>query len=278
MTTTLLSIEERVIAALSTVLDPELDEPVTELGFVRTVTLDDDGVEVHLRLPTAFCSPNFAYLMVSDAYDALEAVPGIGRVRVVLDEHHDSDKINAGTAAGLGYVGTFGSEAETSLDELRLKFQRKAHLAAMERCCRAMLTRNTWTLDELPLLELLDLPEGSRERGGGGGGLRGPRAGRRHGRGRRRHAVGAGGRLSRSGLGGEWCAVLPGRRWGVPVGLALAGDRDGRPGAGRREAVAARARTREGHRHTCLSSPVVRSSRRTSPPGWTTSLCRGCAV
>ncbi|MDN5854051.1 MAG: iron-sulfur cluster assembly protein [Actinomycetia bacterium] len=163
MTTTLLSIEEQVLTALSTVLDPELDEPVTDLGFVRTATIDDEGVEVHLRLPTAFCSPNFAYLMVSDAYDALEAVPGLGRVRVVLDQHHDSDRINAGTANGLGYVGTFGSEAETSLDELRLKFQRKAHLAAMERCCRAMLTRNTWTLDELPLLELLDLPEGTQK-------------------------------------------------------------------------------------------------------------------
>ena len=29
------------------------------------------GVTVHLRLPTAFCSPNFAYLMASDALDAL---------------------------------------------------------------------------------------------------------------------------------------------------------------------------------------------------------------
>ncbi|MGB7384218.1 MAG: iron-sulfur cluster assembly protein, partial [Rhodococcus sp. (in: high G+C Gram-positive bacteria)] len=38
-----------VLDALATVTDPELDEPITELGFVRSVMLDDDGVVVHLR-------------------------------------------------------------------------------------------------------------------------------------------------------------------------------------------------------------------------------------
>ena len=154
---------EAVFEALGTVLDPELDEPITTLGFVRSVMIHERGVTVHLRLPTAFCSPNFAYLMVSDAHDALQAVPGIGELRVILDDHHDSDKINAGVAAGVGYVGTFGSEAEESLTELRATFQRKAHLAAMERCCRMMLKRRTWTVEELPDLELLDLPEGPKK-------------------------------------------------------------------------------------------------------------------
>ncbi|MFF5988349.1 metal-sulfur cluster assembly factor [Prauserella flavalba] len=158
MTSTVRSVEAEVLSALATVIDPELDEPVTELGFVRSVTIDDNGVEVHLRLPTSFCAPNFAYLMVADAYDALAEVPEAGRVRVLLDDHHDSDKINKGTAAGLGYVGTFGVEAEDSLDELRRTFQRKAHLAAMERCCRSALASGAWTIEELPLLELFDLP------------------------------------------------------------------------------------------------------------------------
>lgn len=160
MTTTLRSLEEEVLAALATVTDPELDEPVTELGFVRSVVIDDVGVEVHLRLPTSFCAPNFAYLMVADAYDALAGVAHVGRVRVLLDDHHDSDKINDGIAAGLGYVATFGSEAEEGLAELRRTFQRKAHLAAMERCCRSVLAGGAWSIEELPLLELFDLPEG----------------------------------------------------------------------------------------------------------------------
>lgn len=163
MTTEAISVETEVMAALGSVVDPELDLPITGLGFVRSVAISAEGVAVHLRLPTSFCSPNFAYLMVSDAYDALSAVPGIGRVTVELDDHHDSEKINAGMAAGLGYRGTFGAEAEDSLEGLRAIFQRKAHLAAVERVCMEMLGRGTWTHEELPLLELCDLPEDSRK-------------------------------------------------------------------------------------------------------------------
>lgn len=124
-------------AALDGVVDPELDEPITDLGFVRSLDVGDDGrgatVTVHLRLPTSFCSPNFSYLMASDAKDALTALPWTERVVVELDDHHDSELINKGLAADAGYRGTFGHEAEESLDELRVTFQRKAHTAAMER-------------------------------------------------------------------------------------------------------------------------------------------------
>ena len=121
MTATLTRPSEQLLwAALGTVVDPELDEPITDLGFVRSVALDEVGnAEVHLRLPTSFCSPSFAWLMVSDAQDALRGVPGVGRVVVQLDDHHDSELINAGLAADAGYKGTFGHEAEKSLDELR---------------------------------------------------------------------------------------------------------------------------------------------------------------
>ena len=147
-------LEDEVQRALGTVLDPELDEPITDLGFVRSVALagldgsgaagvldDADGIEVvvHLRLPTSFCSPNFAYLMASDAKDAISVLHGVERVVVQLDDHHDSDLINAGLAADAGYRGTFKHEAENSLDELRATFQRKAHTAAMERCLTALL-------------------------------------------------------------------------------------------------------------------------------------------
>ncbi|WP_413767561.1 iron-sulfur cluster assembly protein [Rhodococcus pyridinivorans] len=149
-----------VLRALSDVTDPELDEPITDLGFVRSVVLDDEGVTVHLRLPTAFCSPNFAYLMASDAQDVLEAVEGIGQVRVLLDDHHDSHKINAGLAANAGYRGTFGVEAVDSLEDLRRTFLRKAHLAALERCVEALLRTTELTLDDLPSLTLSDIPPG----------------------------------------------------------------------------------------------------------------------
>jgi metal-sulfur cluster biosynthetic enzyme len=154
------TLELRVRDALGTVMDPELDEPITALGFVRSLDVRGPDVEVHLRLPTSFCSPNFAYLMASDAVDAVRSVPGVGDVLVRLDDHHDSDKINNGLAADAGYRGTFGVEAEDSLDELRLTFRRKAHLAAMERACAKLLASSALELADLSGVTLADLPEG----------------------------------------------------------------------------------------------------------------------
>lgn len=162
------SLEDAAFAALGAVLDPELDEPITDLGFVRSLRvrggLGDErpDVEVHLRLPTSFCSPNFAYLMASDAKDALTALPWVGRVTVELDDHHDSELINAGLAADAGYLGTFRHEAERDLEELRTTFRRKAHTAAMERCLAVLLCAEPERgVDSLGTVTLGDLPVGA---------------------------------------------------------------------------------------------------------------------
>ncbi|MGE0215252.1 iron-sulfur cluster assembly protein [Mycolicibacterium sp.] len=152
---------EEAFAALSGVVDPELDEPITELGFVRSLVVAPAGnVKVHLRLPTSFCSPNFAYLMASDAKDALVALDWTRQVVVELDDHHDSAIINAGLAADAGYRGTFAHEADESLDELRETFKRKAHTAAMERCLTALLradgSRSEASLGSVTVSELPD--------------------------------------------------------------------------------------------------------------------------
>ena len=154
-------LEKQALTALGTVLDPELDEPITDLGFVRSVATGAEGdLVVHLRLPTSFCSPSFAYLMASDAYDALGALPGVRSVVVQLDDHHDSDRINRGLAADAGYVGTFGAEADESLDELRDTFRRKAHTAAMERALTSLLRSDPGlTADDLAEVRLVDLPD-----------------------------------------------------------------------------------------------------------------------
>ncbi len=158
-------LEREAYDALGAVLDPELDEPITGLGFVRSLLVTPTEpavtVEVHLRLPTSFCSPNFAYLMASDAKDALTALPWTGPVRVELDDHHDSDLINAGLATDAGYLGTFGNEAERSLDELRATFRRKAHTAAMERCLTGLLRSDPQrSIESLGSVVLSDLSNG----------------------------------------------------------------------------------------------------------------------
>jgi metal-sulfur cluster biosynthetic enzyme len=155
---------ELAYRALDEVMDPELDEPITTLGFVRSLNVSPGGnVKVHLRLPTSFCSPNFAYLMASDAKDALNQLDWTRNVVVELDDHHDSPIINAGLAASAGYRGTFGHEAEDSLDELRETFRRKAHTAAMERCLTALL-RAGHPSESLGSARLVDLPDDAATR------------------------------------------------------------------------------------------------------------------
>jgi metal-sulfur cluster biosynthetic enzyme len=146
-----------VLRALDDVRDPELDEAVTSLGFVASCEVTGVMAEVHLRLPTYFCAPNFAFLMVADAHDAVAAVPGIEQTVIVLDDHFAADVINAGVAARAGFVGTFGDEAVGELDELRADFVRKAVLAGTDRVCRPLLGRGA----DLLALRLGDVPPSS---------------------------------------------------------------------------------------------------------------------
>ena len=113
------SATERILTALSAVRDPELDEPITSLGFIASCTVSADGdAEVHLRLPTYFCAPNFAFLMVADAYDAVSAADGVRRAEVVLDDHFAAPAINEGVAARAGFARSFDGEAVGELNEL----------------------------------------------------------------------------------------------------------------------------------------------------------------
>jgi metal-sulfur cluster biosynthetic enzyme len=133
-----------ILAALETVRDPELDEPITSLGFVASCTVSADGdAEVRLRLPTYFCAPNFAYLMVADAYDAVSGLPGVRQVTVVLEDHFASDAINDGVAAHAGFVRSFSGEAVDELDALRADFLRKAVLAGTDQVGRPLLAAGT---------------------------------------------------------------------------------------------------------------------------------------
>ncbi|MGD9528197.1 metal-sulfur cluster assembly factor [Pseudonocardia sp.] len=134
------ALQDAVWAALGTVLDPEIDEPITDLDFVESYVVDDEGVAaVRLRLPTFFCAPNFSFLMVADAYDAVSAVPGVARAEVELADHHASAEINGGVAAHAGFVQTFAGEAVEELDGLRELFLSKAAIAGQDRVARPLV-------------------------------------------------------------------------------------------------------------------------------------------
>ena len=134
------ALTDAVWAAMETVRDPELDEPITTLGFVASCAVSPGGdARIRLRLPTYFCAPNFAYLMVADAYDAATRVDGVTAAEVILEDHFASDAINGGVAARAGFVASFAGEAVEELDELRAAFLRKAVLAGTDQVCRPLV-------------------------------------------------------------------------------------------------------------------------------------------
>ena len=157
--------EAAVLDALSGVRDPELDEPVTDLGFVSELGIEDGAVSVRLRLPTYFCAPNFAYLMVADARAAVLSVPGVREARVVLDDHHASHEINGGVNEERGFEGTFLGETEgDDLEELRNIFRRKSFVARQEKLCRTLLAAE-YSAAELAEMRLGEVtPSGAFEK------------------------------------------------------------------------------------------------------------------
>ncbi len=113
---------------LHNVCDPELDEPITDMGFVETVVPDSDGkVAVSFRLPTYWCSANFAYLMASDIRLEVEKLDWVSRVNVRLEDHMFEEQVNTGVNEGMSFRDTFADLApDEGLDEIREKFRKKA--------------------------------------------------------------------------------------------------------------------------------------------------------
>jgi metal-sulfur cluster biosynthetic enzyme len=135
------SLRARVLDALATVRDPELDEPITELRFVTACEVSPAGdVEVRLRLPTPQCAPNFAYLMAADAQAAIRRLPQVRGVSVTLEDHYTGDEINAAVGNGGGFTEAFPGESDDDhLDALRALFQRKAFVARQASLCERLL-------------------------------------------------------------------------------------------------------------------------------------------
>jgi metal-sulfur cluster biosynthetic enzyme len=147
-----------ILDALSSVRDPELDEPITDLDFVSELEVEEGAAFVRLRLPTYFCAPNFAYLMVADAKTAVLSVPGIERASIVLDDHYASAEINAGVNDEHGFDGAFPEETDSpDLEELRTVFRRKSFVSRQEQLCRELLAEDH-TPSDLAGMVLADVP------------------------------------------------------------------------------------------------------------------------
>jgi metal-sulfur cluster biosynthetic enzyme len=160
-----------VRAKLATVLDPELDESLTELGFVENIEVSADNcVHVRVRLPTYWCAANFAFMMASDARERIAELPWVKQVTIDLAEHFYSDRINDGVGRGASFVAAFSDEASDELDELRAIFNAKAFERRQHELMRYMLARAhtpeslaAMTIEELAGIALDDA-EGERLR------------------------------------------------------------------------------------------------------------------
>jgi metal-sulfur cluster biosynthetic enzyme len=153
-------VTERVIDALAEVYDPELDEPITRLGFVSSCEVSAGGdVEVVLRLPTPQCAPNFAFLMAADARAVVRRLPEVREVTIRLEDHYTGDEINAAIGRGDGFAGAFpGETADEDLASLRELFLRKALVGRESRLCESLLAAGA-TPSEVAALRVGEMPD-----------------------------------------------------------------------------------------------------------------------
>lgn len=162
---------DEVWRALDHVTDPELDEPMTDMGFVETVAVDEAGcVQVFFRLPTYWCSPNFAFLMADGVKRAVEALPWVARCTVRLEDHLCAEEMNAAVNEGRSFAEAFAIRSEgDSLAAVRETFERKAFEKRQEAVLLGMRAMGftpadaaSMTLGALDLLILED-EEGARQ-------------------------------------------------------------------------------------------------------------------
>lgn len=120
--------ELEVWDCLSAVSDPELDEPITDMNFVETVDISDDGaVRIEFRLPTYWCSPNFAFLMAFGIRTQVRLLPWVRAVTVQLNDHCFGSEVNAGVNSGRSFHEIFAEHCDgAKLDEVVAKFLAKA--------------------------------------------------------------------------------------------------------------------------------------------------------
>jgi metal-sulfur cluster biosynthetic enzyme len=153
-----------VWARLDLVMDPELDEPVTDMGFIEAVSITGpttghniNTVEIAFRLPTYWCSPNFAFLMAEGIKREVESLHWVGQAVVTLHDHMAAEEMNAVINAGGAFSDVFADLAPgENLDALREQFDQKAFQRRQEVVIKALIAQG-FVADVIVALSLADL-------------------------------------------------------------------------------------------------------------------------
>jgi metal-sulfur cluster biosynthetic enzyme len=158
---------------LDNVMDPELDEPVTDMGFIEEVLIDgENAVEVAFRLPTYWCSPNFAFLMAQGIKQEVEMLPWVARVRLRLEDHLSAEDICAAVNEDRNFDDVFAELTDGGdLVALREKFDVKAFQRRQEAVIKALLAEGysvvsivALTLGEFSRIDFADKDDARQKR------------------------------------------------------------------------------------------------------------------
>jgi len=140
---------------LHRVTDPELDESIVDLDYIDEITIESGQVTVEFTLPTAWCSPAFAWMMAVDARDEVEALPGVERATISLQEHLHDFQINEGINERLDFDDVF-PDADGGVTEIRAALDDKARVARQYDAVEALLDAGL-TPEQIVALEPSDV-------------------------------------------------------------------------------------------------------------------------
>lgn len=100
-----LPLEEKVVAMLKTVFDPEIPVDIYSLGLVYGIDIDDDA---NLKIDMTLTAPNCpaADFIIDDARIKLESIEGIKSVdiRLVFEPIWDKDMMTDEAKLDLGFM------------------------------------------------------------------------------------------------------------------------------------------------------------------------------
>ncbi len=100
-----LQLEEKVVAMLKTVFDPEIPVDIYSLGLVYNIEIDDDA---NLKIDMTLTAPNCpaADFIIDDARIKLESIEGIKSVdiRLVFEPVWDKDMMSDEAKLDLGFM------------------------------------------------------------------------------------------------------------------------------------------------------------------------------
>lgn len=102
---TRLKIEERIIAMLKTVYDPEIPVNIYDLGLIYKIDLQDDGdVSIDITLTAPNCPA--ADFIMEDVRQKVDSVEGVNSsvINLVFEPEWDKDMMSEEAKLELGFL------------------------------------------------------------------------------------------------------------------------------------------------------------------------------